>query len=229
MADSSFTKIPKFLRRLYREVSDISNPNIVWSNNGETLRIPNKEVFIKETLPVLSRTKEYSAFIRQLNIYGFVKVKGDDTEEYCNNFFKRNQPSLMNFIKRVRRYRKVDAQLQLPSIENSVRFLTETNYRLGNEVSALKERVEKQERTINGLLDIFGRVFRSGMQNFTYEPNQPSSRNENIYRNGNEHLVLPTKGLELFGQLTSKETDKTEEKDEIVPKDDFADMNDIFF
>lgn len=171
MNGMDLAKIPNFIRRLYREASDPTNRNICWSEDGERIRITDKEDFIKNTLPRLSKSKEFSGFIRQLNIYGFVKTKGDkndDTEEYYNCFFKKDQPQMIVFVKRDKN-KRIDIKIDQSNIENSINYLNNTNYKLSNEISELKSRVEKQDRTINGLLDIFGRVFRSGMQNFSYE------------------------------------------------------------
>lgn len=239
MADINFTKVPKFLRRLFRETSDPSNPDIVWSPEGDHIQIPCKETFIKNTLPTLSRAKEYSAFIRQLNIYGFVKVRNDDREEYYNSFFKRDQPSLMGFMKRVKRYRKVDTQLQLqlPTLESQVSFLSEANYRLNNEVAALRERVESQEHRINGLLDIFSRVFRNGMQNYNYDIGSSNTQADPIYISDHDLLpsINPLSSMSKpLGSLTTviqnREDDKKHLEDEKKSdKDLFTDINNIFF
>ena len=125
MEENDFSKVPKFLRRLYRETSDQTNEYIQWNDNGEKIRIVNKTKFIKHILPALSRTKEYSAFIRQLNIYGFVKTKNeknDEIEEYYNSFFKRDEPNLMGYIKRVKKFEKIETKLNYPTIENNIAF-----------------------------------------------------------------------------------------------------------
>lgn len=180
MTDSPLSKVPKFLKRLFREASELDNTYIAWDDSGERIRILNKEMFIKNSLPILSKTKEYSAFIRQLNNYGFVKLKSDkseDIEEYYNPFFKKDQPRLMGFIKRVSKASKIETALNWPTIENSISYLTNANYRMGNEILHLKERIDKQDQTINGLVDILSRVFRTGLQNINTEP---SYNNQNI-------------------------------------------------
>ena len=165
-------KVPKFLRRLFREASGPDNNSICWSEDGERIKILSKDLFLKTTLPLLSKTKEYSAFIRQLNIYGFVKVKTervDDTEEYYHPQFKRDQPGLIPFIKRVSNGNRGDKSVNWQMLENNIAYLTNMNIRLGNDVDNLRERVNRQDQTINGLLDILSRVFRAGIQNFNYD------------------------------------------------------------
>lgn len=231
MADDSLVKIPKFLKRLYREISDPTNEYITWSEDGERIRIVNKDLFIKNTLPILSRTKEYSTFIRQLNIYGFVKLKserGDDIEEYFNGFFKRDQPGLMGFMKRVSKTSKTEGQLNWPAMESSINALTNSNYRLSNEVAQLKERVTKQEHTINGLFDILGRVFRSGLHNVSYDSGYNQQNIDSLF----SHMLSPRVEEEKeVEQVPTKKTAGALPTKEKKTKDDkfFADMNDIFF
>lgn len=234
MSEGNLVKIPKFLRRLFRETSDSTNQYIAWNEEGDRIRIVNKDIFIRHTLPTLSKTKEYSAFIRQLNIYGFVKVKSeknDETEEYYNCFFKRDQPNLMSFMKRVSKTSKAETQLNWPTIENNISFLTNSNYRLSNEVAQLKERVDKQDRTINGLLDILGRVFRSGLQNMNFDQAYNKQALDKIFnyslsnggidaRGDRKHISLPT----AKNILPQKEEDSKVSNDKTFP-----DMNDIFF
>ncbi len=240
MADSEFNKVPKFLRRLYREVSDPDNKCICWDENGEKIRIVNKEMFVKDTLPKLSKTKEYSGFIRQLNIYGFIKIKNaknDDTEEYYNCFFKKNDPECMEHITRIKKHTKEDSRLNQSTIENNLAYLTNSNYRLNGEIAELRERVEKQERTINGLLEILGKVFRTGMQNISYENNlsklqseMPSSLIE-TKKNSKDYNFRAgfSDSKEKLGNFISGKVIKESDSDENHGKKIIKDMSDIFF
>lgn len=228
MSDIEFTKVPKFLRRLYRETSDPTNSYIRWSDDGEKVRIVSKDRFIKHTLPILSRTKEYSAFIRQLNIYGFIKMKSeknDDVEEYYNCFFKKDEPQLMSQIRRVKKFERMEAKLNYSSLENSIAYLTNSNFRLSNELSQLKEKVERQERTINGLFEILGKVFRTGAQNISFETHLSNMRNDfstNLLECQNRKRTF-----DKFGKLIEE---KDHNDKEAKPNNSFvADMNDIFF
>lgn len=234
-----FSKTPKFLRRLYRETNDSKNDCITWSEDGERLRIIDKEKFIKTTLNRLSKTKEYSGFIRQLHIYGFVKSKSeknDEIEEYYNCFFKKNQPSLMGFIKREQKAKKNEKNLCLPTMETNINYLTNANFRLSNEILQLKERLDKQERTINGLLDILGRVFRTGAQSMGYETQNTKLKPDlfmkyTLTTDKNEDSVgksiLEGKQLNLF--VKDQTPDKNSHSKPQTPQNDYSDMRDIFF
>lgn len=172
MSDIDANKVPKFLKRLFRETSDPENKQICWSNDGRRVVIVDKDRFVKTTLKRLSKTKDYSGFVRQLNIYGFVKMKNDrnsGAEEYYNSFFRKDEPHLLEQIVRVKKQEVGEVRLNQSVIENSLAYLTASNFRLSNEVSELRVRVERQECTINGLLEILGKVFRTGAQSVNYE------------------------------------------------------------
>lgn len=234
MSTPNLNKVPKFLRRLFKETSDPSNEDIAWTEDGNTIRIVNKDAFVKNTLPTLSKTKEYSAFIRQLNIYGFVKVKNeknDDTEEYYNCFFKRDQPNLMGFMKRTGKASRSESRLNWPSIENSIAFLSNSNFRLSNEVGLLRERVDKQERTINGLLEILSRVFRSGIQNMKMDPSYSQQTVDKFLKYALATPASPGAGIEPVsgpggGKTSPKKLggDRSADSNAVLP-----DINDIFF
>ena len=55
------------------------NPYISWNEDGDRIKIFNKIQFVKNTI---SKTKEYTALLRLLNIYEFVKVKSDKNDEH---------------------------------------------------------------------------------------------------------------------------------------------------
>lgn len=228
---NDFSKIPKFLRRLYRETDDPNNRYIAWSEDGEKLRIIDKEGFVKNILQTLSKTREYSGFVRQLNIYGFVKTKSEkneEVEEYFNCFFKQNQPSLMEFIKRERKNKKEENSLNLPSLENSIAYLTNANFRLSNEVAQLKDRVEKQDRTINRLLDILGRVFRSGAQNMGFEIPNTMTRPDFFSKYSLSSDKKDTKQSEKVLSLLLEHEEKSSKKNK-SPSNPPTDMSGIFF
>jgi len=225
------SKVPKFLRRLYRAVDDPSVPYIGWSIQGDRINITDKNQFTQHILPTLSKTREYSAFIRQLNIYGFIKIKADkngNSEEYYCPYFKKGEPESLRYMKRVKKPHNSDKYLYGSHIENTIDYLTSSNYRMNSEIIQLKERVDRQERTINGLLDILGRVFRSGAQNFSYDTAQFVP---NVGRN--DELILI--GDRMLNASSSKAEGDSIPSPIALPKKDkedeskLPDMSSIFF
>lgn len=67
-----------FPEKLWELVNDSSCKEIVWSHDGKSLVIPSIQNFISEVLnnpakPIF-KTKNFSSFVRQLNLYGFRKM-----------------------------------------------------------------------------------------------------------------------------------------------------------
>jgi len=228
MTDIEANKVPKFLRRLFREASDPENKQIHWSSDGERVVIEDKDRFVKCSLKRLSRTKDYSGFVRQLNMYGFVKMKSDrsnSAEEYYNGFFKQNKPKMLEQIMRMKKQEMGETRLNQSVLENSLAYLTTSNFRLSSEISELKERMERQECTINGLLEILGKVFRTGAQNINYE-----SKIQKMRKDFTANLIGNHEKKEE-GLFSKKEE---EGKDVVVKEGDgrnriVRDMDDIFF
>lgn len=167
----NFDKVSKFVRTLYRLVSDDRFKEIEWTENGKGFRIKDKDEFIKNVMPYLSKTKEYSAFIRQLHHYGFVKIKTSSQthEEYYHNSFQKDREDLLPYVKHNK-----DKTLSLYEdkshfLESEVRYqealeyINNRNHMLENEIITLKQRVDKQECTINGLVEILSRMFKSSL------------------------------------------------------------------
>lgn len=73
---------------------------IHWSDNGSSFVIENQELFFK-LLPKYFKTKNYSSFVRQLNMYDFHKIKNEKGfHEFKHPLFVRGHPELLNQIQR---------------------------------------------------------------------------------------------------------------------------------
>lgn len=70
-----------------------------WSNNGHSFVISDKEAFV-EMLPHFFKTKNFNSFVRQLNMYGFHKVKGSNDQEFKHPFFRKGHGEYLGYIKR---------------------------------------------------------------------------------------------------------------------------------
>lgn len=71
-----------------------------WADDGKSFIIENLEKFLK-VLPQYFKTKNYSSFVRQLNMYDFHKVKNSQGyHEFRHACFVRGHPELLDSIKR---------------------------------------------------------------------------------------------------------------------------------
>jgi len=95
----------QFARRLYEMLqseaklalaSPDKNAFISWSESGFAFRILDVDGFTSSVLPKYFRTKKFSSFQRNLNLYGFTKVRrGPDTDMYAHQSFIRGKPELL--------------------------------------------------------------------------------------------------------------------------------------
>lgn len=88
---------------------------IRWSESGGAVLITDGEVFKRQVLDEsaeMFKTRNFTSFVRQLNLYGFRKVpvngKGDPSKnmEFEHVHFKRNKPELMHLVHRTCSSRK---------------------------------------------------------------------------------------------------------------------------
>lgn len=85
---------------MYTNKKENDNGLVHWSSTDDSFIIENPDLF-SCILPKYFKTKNYSSFIRQLNMYGFHKVKNNDlTHEYKHPEFKRGH---LDTIRRIRR------------------------------------------------------------------------------------------------------------------------------
>ena len=71
--------------------------------SGESFVIRDVDRFAKEVIPTAYKHNNWSSFVRQLNFYGFRKVKTEVLSSVCefkHNFFIRDKPQLLAQIKK---------------------------------------------------------------------------------------------------------------------------------
>lgn len=114
----------QFPRRLYEMLdgetknaeADMLYPKIIaWSSSGKAFRIHNVGEFSSVVLPKYFRTKKFSSFQRNLNLYGFAKVrKGADTDMYAHPSFIRNKPEALLYLQKSTTRNKQDTNSDTP-------------------------------------------------------------------------------------------------------------------
>lgn len=99
----------QFPRRLYEmlesetklEATPGHQKVIFWSDSGKAFRIVDVSLFAATVLPRYFRTKKFSSFQRNLNLYGFSKVRrGPETDMYAHPSFVRNQPETLSHLRK---------------------------------------------------------------------------------------------------------------------------------
>lgn len=105
-------QLPLFLSKTYHMI-DRCDPDIAtWSATGDNFVVKNVEKFASAVLPLYFKHSNFSSFARQLNFYGFRKLRSDpiltndvdpQTASYVRFYhekFQKNKPELLHSIKR---------------------------------------------------------------------------------------------------------------------------------
>ena len=87
---------------------DQCEPSIAsWSSGGDSFVIKDVEAFSSEILPLYFKHSKFPSFVRQLNFYGFHKLRSDPdlnseakVVRFAHEFFRRGQPELLYKIQR---------------------------------------------------------------------------------------------------------------------------------
>jgi heat shock transcription factor 2 len=107
-------EVPIFLRKTYHMIDTCDDSICSWCEEGTSFVVKNPDTFESVIIPQFFKHSKFSSFVRQLNFYGFRKIKFADTikintelEEKCSNFwrfkhpdFRRGREDLLIEIKR---------------------------------------------------------------------------------------------------------------------------------
>mmetsp|Transcript_21671 Transcript_21671/g.26838 ORF Transcript_21671/g.26838 Transcript_21671/m.26838 type:complete len:416 (-) Transcript_21671:291-1538(-) len=109
---ANFDDSPLFLRKTYVMI-DTCNADIAqWSEDGKSFVIKDPKTFTSKVIPQFFKHKNLQSFVRQLNFYGFRKIK--ETRQNCSpnqqksmrfrhHNFVRDRPDLVSGIRGTRR------------------------------------------------------------------------------------------------------------------------------
>jgi hypothetical protein len=124
---------PVFLRKAFAMITKCPSDIAGWSPNGDTVLVKDVSRFAEQIIPTAFKHNNFSSFVRQLNFYGFRKIKSELSEnevwwEFHHPRFQRGKQEWLCEIKRSIHYE------ENPVVQTEV-------YDLKNEVSNLHERV----------------------------------------------------------------------------------------
>ncbi|OLY80353.1 Transcription factor SKN7 [Smittium mucronatum] len=101
--------VPEFVKKLFRILEKDTYKKIIhWSDSGDSFVVIDQSEFSDFVLPRHFKHKNFATFIRQLNKYGFRKVKsryeskkaGDLVWEFEHPYFQSKSPNMLDKIKR---------------------------------------------------------------------------------------------------------------------------------
>jgi len=155
-------EVPIFLRKTYHMI-DTCDPIVAsWSDNGETFVVKQPNVFETKIIPQFFKHSKFSSFVRQLNFYGFRKIKFSDTikidaklEAETANFwrfrhekFLRGKPELLVEIRRSNSQSITEKVKPVPKGKNEDVTVLKT------EVNTLKDRIAQMTSNIDQLTSL---------------------------------------------------------------------------
>ena len=123
-----------------------------WSQDGRSLVVRDVDAFTRTVVPSAFKHSNWASFVRQLNYYGFRKVRsstaGPEGCEFHHELFRRGRPEL---VAQIRRPEPSQSQSQRPETHDS-------EDKLRQDLDDLKAQVDCLSSTIRDLCETILRV-----------------------------------------------------------------------
>lgn len=128
--------IPVFLKKTFHLINTC-DPNIAtWSDDGLTFIVKDPDTFASDIIPQFFKHNNFSSFVRQLNFYGFKKIKNDSIRvhvledndaahswwRFKHEKFLRGRPDLLKEIKKASQINAAD-QEEVNKLKDEVSYL----------------------------------------------------------------------------------------------------------
>ncbi|XP_058759505.1 heat stress transcription factor A-5-like [Vicia villosa] len=148
----------KFLVNTYLMVDDPSTNEIIsWGQNNKSFIIKNPND-ISRLLRQYFKHSNFYSFVRQLNIYGFRKIKHDQSE-YANKYFLKDQHHLLGNIRRKKTVhsrshgesKRLSFEAEIEKLSNEKASVESNISSFKQEISARKLHVGNLERRLKGI------------------------------------------------------------------------------
>ena len=96
-----------FPAKLYQMLQDAKQQSfehiISWGKDGTSFHVHSHTMFVERIMPMYFEQTKYESFRRQLNLYGFIRLKkGVNNTVYSHDLFIENKRSLCERINRRR-------------------------------------------------------------------------------------------------------------------------------
>ncbi|KAL7581182.1 hypothetical protein ACA910_005971 [Epithemia clementina (nom. ined.)] len=148
-ADAS--SAPVFLRKTYKMIDTAHSSIATWSDGGTTFVVKDTEKFAAEVIPEFFKHNNFSSFVRQLNFYGFRKIKSDplrirDAEsseesrfwKFRHEKFQRGREDLLGEIRKSNHHEAADKQ-EVDGLKAEVKALRDELFSLRAEMHEMRD------------------------------------------------------------------------------------------
>ncbi|CAM9220151.1 unnamed protein product, partial [Hapterophycus canaliculatus] len=150
---------PIFLRKTYEMINSCEDIHAAWTAAGDTFVIKDPDTFANEVIPRFFKHNKFSSFVRQLNFYGFRKVKsnitveGHDSKwwEFKHDLFLRDKPNLLSEIRRATHYGVTPEKQEVDDLRSEVGTLRLQVTDMDSRIDALSRMVDRllEERSVS--------------------------------------------------------------------------------
>jgi len=126
--------VPVFLMKTFHMINTCDKDIATWSDDGLTFIIKDPETFASDVIPQFFKHNNFSSFVRQLNFYGFRKIKSDsvritDDDDETSKWWRFKHSSFVrgrvDLLKEIRKANQVNAadQQEVEKLKEEVSYL----------------------------------------------------------------------------------------------------------
>lgn len=146
-------EIPVFLKKTFHMINSCDPDIATWSEDGYTFIVKDPDTFASDIIPQFFKHNNFSSFVRQLNFYGFRKIKSDSIRlvddhddslkwwRFKHENFIRGRPDLLKEIKKASQVNAAD-QEEVDKLKEEVSYLRA-------EMSKMSAMVQQMAATLN--------------------------------------------------------------------------------
>lgn len=150
--------VPLFLLKTFSILETSPVDVVTWSETGDSFIVLDPDRFASEVIPTHFKHNKFSSFVRQLNFYGFRKVKGklnfvgkseQHSWEFRHPYFQKGKPGLLADIRRTPQEETTElAAVSGPAETEQVEELKRTVVDLSEKVETLMKSVSDMQSII---------------------------------------------------------------------------------
>mmetsp|Transcript_27104 Transcript_27104/g.47228 ORF Transcript_27104/g.47228 Transcript_27104/m.47228 type:complete len:154 (+) Transcript_27104:104-565(+) len=116
-----------FIAKAYSMISQADPSTCSWSEDGTSFIIKDQSKFT-ELLPHFFKHRNFRSFVRQLNFYGFRKIRNESAllptrpnnwSEFKHDYFVKDRPDLLHNIKRTGTSEKPSGKSEAAKVEGA--------------------------------------------------------------------------------------------------------------